>query len=62
MKTAREIAYMREVAAERTYLQHEQGHAIRSLQQAFHDDIYIPMMTRLIADMRAKGLLPKEPI
>jgi hypothetical protein len=28
----------------------------------FHERYYLPMITKMIEDMRAKGLLPKYPL
>lgn len=60
MTTADELAFMRKLAIERLIEQRDLDHQVRSLHQAFHDDIYLPMLMRLISDAREKGLLPKD--
>lgn len=63
MTTAQEIARSQDIAWEREARRIEQGLLPTygyTLHRAFHDHIYLPMMTKLIADMRAKGLLPKD--
>jgi len=63
MTTAQEIYRRQDIAWEREARRVEQGLLplyAYTIQQAFHDHFYLPMITKMIADMRAKGMLPKE--
>jgi hypothetical protein len=63
MTTAQEIARHQDIAWEREARRAEQGLLpayAYTIHHAWHDHVYLPTMAKLIADMRAKGLLPKE--
>lgn len=60
MTTAQEIERAREVAGDRMHQLRERGYV--SHYEWFHNQFYLPMITKLICDMQENGLLPKKPL
>lgn len=60
MTTAQEIYHAMDVSAERVRNLREQGYVIQSYHEWYRDNVYLPMITKYLANMREKGVLPKE--